>query len=66
MLLRIDGWLFEKKLLLNDVKMLREMVWKRERRVFDAYMVCKEKIERELLVKILSLIFVFIRYFIVA
>lgn len=55
MLLRIDGWLLEKKLSSNDAKMLREMVWKRERRVSDAYMACKEKTERELLAKILSL-----------
>ncbi|XP_056684103.1 probable starch synthase 4, chloroplastic/amyloplastic isoform X2 [Spinacia oleracea] len=55
MLLIIDGWLLEKKLSSNDAKMLREMVWKRERSICDAYLECKEKSEREMLPKFLSL-----------
>ncbi|XP_057545061.1 probable starch synthase 4, chloroplastic/amyloplastic isoform X1 [Amaranthus tricolor] len=55
MLLMIDGWLLEKKLTSNDAKILREMVWKRERCIYDAYLECKEKTEREMLVTFLSL-----------
>ncbi|XP_009360859.2 probable starch synthase 4, chloroplastic/amyloplastic isoform X1 [Pyrus x bretschneideri] len=43
LLLMIDGWLFEKKISMDDAKVLREMVWKRDRRIRDSYMACKEK-----------------------
>ncbi|OMP07257.1 Glycosyl transferase, family 1 [Corchorus olitorius] len=46
-LLIIDGWALEKKISSNDAKLLREMVWKRDRQIRDAYMACKEKNERE-------------------
>lgn len=55
MLLMIDGWLLEKKLTSIDAKILREMVWKRERCIYDAYLECKEKTEREMLATFLSL-----------
>ncbi|KAK9696935.1 hypothetical protein RND81_08G005600 [Saponaria officinalis] len=55
MLLMIDGWFLEKKLLMSDAKLLREMVWKRDRRICDAYNSCKEKTEREVLDSFLSL-----------
>lgn len=55
MLLMIDGCLLEKKLSSNDAKMLREMVWKRERRICDAFLECKEKTESEMLTRFLSL-----------
>lgn len=55
MLLVIDGWLLEKKLSSSDAEMLRGMVWKRERHIFDAYMASKEKTEREMLAQFLSL-----------
>ena len=47
LLLMIDGWFFEKKISTNEAKLLREMVWKRDGRICDAYMSCKEKNERE-------------------
>ncbi|KAG8637411.1 probable starch synthase 4, chloroplastic/amyloplastic isoform X1 [Manihot esculenta] len=47
LLLMIDGWLLEKKLTLDDAKLLRDMVWKRERRIHDIYLECKEKNEHE-------------------
>ncbi|KAL9237107.1 hypothetical protein vseg_011695 [Gypsophila vaccaria] len=55
MLLMVDGWFLEKKLSSSDAKLLREMVWKRDQRICDAYMACKEKTEREVLDKFLSL-----------
>ncbi|KAJ7968884.1 Starch synthase, chloroplastic/amyloplastic [Quillaja saponaria] len=47
LLLIVDGWLLEKKILANDAKQLRDMVWKRDRRICDAYMTCKEKSDNE-------------------
>ncbi|KAE8689869.1 putative starch synthase 4 [Hibiscus syriacus] len=47
LLLTIDGWVLEKKLSNNEAVLLREMVWKRDRRICDAYVACKEKTEDE-------------------
>lgn len=62
MLLMVDGWLLEKKLSSNDAKLLREMVWKRESCICDAYLECEEKTEREMLAKFLSLTSASTRY----
>lgn len=55
MLLMIDGWLVEKKVSSDDADVLRGMVWKRKRHIFDAYMSCKEKTEHEMLARFLNL-----------
>ncbi|KAL8143362.1 hypothetical protein V2J09_016394 [Rumex salicifolius] len=55
LLLLIDGWLLEKKLSSNDAKILRDLVWRRDRRIYDVYMVCKEKDEDDALVNFLTL-----------
>ncbi|PON74029.1 Glycogen synthase [Trema orientale] len=55
LLLMVDGWLLEKKISTNDAKLLREMVWKRDGRICNAYMACKEKNEREALPTFLRL-----------
>lgn len=55
LLLIIDGWLLEKKITIDDAKMLREMVRKRDGRIRDAYMACKEKNEREAITTFLGL-----------
>ncbi|GFY88617.1 starch synthase 4 [Actinidia rufa] len=55
LLLMIDGWFFEKKISTNEAKLLREMVWKRDGRICDAYMSCKEKNEREAIATFLRL-----------
>ncbi|KAK6917220.1 Starch synthase, catalytic domain [Dillenia turbinata] len=55
LLLFIDGCLFEKKISPADAKLLREMVWKRDRRICDAYATCKEKSEREIVAMLLRL-----------
>ncbi|CAL1403194.1 unnamed protein product [Linum trigynum] len=47
LLLKIDGWLLEKKVSPDDAKLLRELVWKRERKVYDVYMQCREKNEQD-------------------
>ncbi|XP_052180504.1 probable starch synthase 4, chloroplastic/amyloplastic isoform X2 [Diospyros lotus] len=47
LLLMIDGWLLEKKISSNDAKLLREMVWKKDGRICETYMACREKNERE-------------------
>ncbi|XP_034698177.1 probable starch synthase 4, chloroplastic/amyloplastic isoform X1 [Vitis riparia] len=47
LLLIVDGWLLEKKISANDAKLLREMVWKRDGRIRDAYLVCKDTNEHE-------------------
>ncbi|XP_030517253.1 probable starch synthase 4, chloroplastic/amyloplastic isoform X1 [Rhodamnia argentea] len=56
LLLKFDGWLLEKKISADDAKLLREMVWKRDRHICDAYMECKDKSEREALAIFLRLI----------
>ncbi|KAL5577169.1 hypothetical protein UlMin_018868 [Ulmus minor] len=55
LLLIIDGWLIEKKILTDDAKLLREMVWKRDRRICDAYIEGKDKNEREAVATFLKL-----------
>ncbi|EXB45761.1 Glycogen synthase [Morus notabilis] len=55
LLLIIDGWLLEKKISAKDAKLLREMVWKREGRIHDAYIACKEKNERDAIATFLRL-----------
>ncbi|KAM5587748.1 putative starch synthase 4, chloroplastic/amyloplastic [Rosa sericea] len=56
LLLIIDGWLLEKKISIDDAKALREMVWKRDRRIHDSYMACKEKNVNEAVTTFLRLI----------
>ncbi|CAL5409157.1 unnamed protein product [Camellia sinensis] len=55
LLLMIDGWFLEKKISTNDAKLLREMVWKRDGSICDAYMACKEKNEHEAIATFLRL-----------
>ncbi|KAL3520165.1 hypothetical protein ACH5RR_018314 [Cinchona calisaya] len=49
LLLMIDAWLLEKKISTDDARHLREMVWKRDGRIRNAYMSCKEKKEHEII-----------------
>ncbi|KAG1346873.1 Starch synthase, chloroplastic/amyloplastic [Cocos nucifera] len=55
LLLTIDGLLLEKKLLSNDAKLLREMAWKRDVRIRDAYLACKGKNDHEIVATFLKL-----------
>ncbi|KAI4295402.1 hypothetical protein L6164_035451 [Bauhinia variegata] len=56
LLLIIDGWLLEKKIPSNDANLLREMVWKRDGRICDAYTTTKEKSEHEAILAFRKLI----------
>ncbi|XP_042521160.1 probable starch synthase 4, chloroplastic/amyloplastic isoform X2 [Macadamia integrifolia] len=47
LLLLMDGWLLENKISSKDAKFLREMAWKRDGRIRDAYVACRDKNERE-------------------
>ncbi|KAL6991407.1 putative starch synthase 4, chloroplastic/amyloplastic [Sarracenia purpurea var. burkii] len=56
LLFMIDSWFIEKKISTNDAKLLREMVWKRDGRIRNAYMACKGKKEGEAIATILGLL----------
>ncbi|MCL7050834.1 hypothetical protein MKW94_010957 [Papaver nudicaule] len=56
LLLKIDGWFLEKKISFDDANLLREMAWKRDRRIHNAYMDCKDKSESEVVSTFLRLI----------
>ncbi|KAL6851640.1 hypothetical protein ACP4OV_020204 [Aristida adscensionis] len=47
--LLIDGWSLEKKISYSDANMLREMAWKRDNRLREAYLSCRGMEERELI-----------------
>ncbi|XP_065878884.1 probable starch synthase 4, chloroplastic/amyloplastic isoform X2 [Euphorbia lathyris] len=55
LLLIIDGWLLEKKIAADDANLLRDMAWKRERRICNTYFECREKNEREAISMFLKL-----------
>ncbi|TKY59617.1 starch synthase 4 [Spatholobus suberectus] len=56
LLLLIDGWTLEKKISVDDASLLREKVWKRDRRISDTYMACKEQSEHEAISAFLGLL----------
>ncbi|OVA00420.1 Glycosyl transferase [Macleaya cordata] len=56
LLLMVDGWFLEKKISSDDANLLREMVWKRDGRIRNAYMDCKDKNESEIVATFLKLI----------
>ncbi|KAK7319296.1 hypothetical protein RJT34_04015 [Clitoria ternatea] len=56
LLLLIDGWALEKKISVDDAKLLREKVWKRDRQISDTYMACKEQSEHEAISAFLGLL----------
>lgn len=47
--LMIDGWSLEKKISINDANILREMAWKRDNRLREAYLSSRGMAERELI-----------------
>ncbi|XP_057764052.1 probable starch synthase 4, chloroplastic/amyloplastic isoform X2 [Salvia miltiorrhiza] len=55
LLLLVDGWFLEKKISVDQVKMLREMIWNRERSICDSYMSMQGKSEREIISTFLKL-----------
>ncbi|KAL4199042.1 hypothetical protein AMTRI_Chr03g142970 [Amborella trichopoda] len=55
LLLVIDGWLLEKKISPNDAKLLRVMAWKRDARIRETFLTCKDKNESEAVASFLKL-----------
>ncbi|CAN6445438.1 unnamed protein product [Victoria cruziana] len=56
LLLCLDGWLLEKKISNDEAKLLREMAWKRDARIRDVFMTCKDKQEDEAVTTFLKLV----------
>lgn len=56
LLLTVDGWLLEKKIASDDADSLREMVWKKDRRIHDTYIDVKDKSERDAISAFLKLV----------
>lgn len=56
LLLTVDGWLLEKKIANDDAESLREMVWKKDRRIHDTYIDVKDKSERDAISAFLKLV----------
>uniref|UniRef100_A0A1J3JI08 starch synthase n=1 Tax=Noccaea caerulescens TaxID=107243 RepID=A0A1J3JI08_NOCCA len=56
LLLTVDGWLLEKKIGSDDADSLREMVWKKDRRIHDTYIDVKDKSERDAISAFLKLV----------
>lgn len=63
LLLLIDGWALENKISVDDAKLLREKVWKRDKRIRDVYMACKEQSEHEVITAFLGLTSSVTRYY---
>ncbi|CAI9293097.1 unnamed protein product [Lactuca saligna] len=49
LLLMFDAWFLEKKIHGDEAKLLREMTWKKDGRIHDVFIECKEKNEREVI-----------------
>lgn len=56
LLLRIEGWLLEKKVSMEDAKLMREMVWSRDGRICKAFLSCKAKNDDETICTLLQMI----------
>ncbi|XP_073151857.1 probable starch synthase 4, chloroplastic/amyloplastic [Henckelia pumila] len=56
LLLMVDGWFLEKKILADEARLLREMIWNRERKICDAYLSSKEMNESEIITTFLRLV----------
>ncbi|CAA0823706.1 Probable starch synthase 4-chloroplastic/amyloplastic [Striga hermonthica] len=55
LLLMVDGWYLERKITVDQAKMLREMIWNKEESICDVYLSSKEKNEREIISAFLQL-----------
>ncbi|PNY15351.1 putative starch synthase 4 chloroplastic/amyloplastic-like, partial [Trifolium pratense] len=55
LLLLIDGWALEKKISVDDAKLLREKVWKKDKSISDIYLACKGQNEDEAISSFLGL-----------
>ncbi|KAL3616932.1 putative starch synthase 4, chloroplastic/amyloplastic [Castilleja foliolosa] len=55
LLLMVDGWFLEKKISVDQVKALREMVWNKEESICEAYLAFEENNESEIISAFLKL-----------
>eukprot|EP00250_Pteridium_aquilinum_P018087 c23933_g1_i1 orf=777-3914(-) len=55
-LLSIDGWLLEKKLLVSDGDVLREMAWQRDSSIRDVFVAKKGQSENDIVAALLELL----------
>ncbi|GAU40653.1 hypothetical protein TSUD_83310 [Trifolium subterraneum] len=55
LLLLIDGWALEKKISVDDAKLLREKAWKKDKSISDTYLACKGQNEDEAISSFLGL-----------
>ncbi|KAL5054680.1 hypothetical protein RYX36_035362 [Vicia faba] len=55
LLLLIDGWTLEKKISVDDAKLLREKAWKKDKTISDIYMACRGQNEDEAISAFLGL-----------
>lgn len=62
LLLLIDGWTLEKKISVDDAKLLREKAWKKDKTISDIYMACRGQNEDEAISAFLGLISSATRY----
>ena len=54
LLLIIDGWSLEKKISIEEAKVLRKRVWRRDRTILDTFMALKEHSEHEIISALLA------------
>lgn len=55
LLLLVDGWYLEKKISVDEVELLREMIWNKERSICDSYISMQGKSEKEIISAFLKL-----------
>ncbi|KAH9318741.1 hypothetical protein KI387_020510, partial [Taxus chinensis] len=55
LLLSIDGWMLEKKMTVDDANLLRDMAWRRNPQLRDAYVQCNSKNENDMIANLLKL-----------
>lgn len=55
LLLLVDGWYLEKKISVDEVELLRERIWNKERSICDSYMSMQGKSEKEIISAFLKL-----------
>ncbi|XP_057844766.1 probable starch synthase 4, chloroplastic/amyloplastic isoform X2 [Cryptomeria japonica] len=55
LLLSLDGWMLEKKITIEDAKILREMAWRRSSQLKDVYVQCQNKNENDVIASLMKL-----------
>lgn len=55
LLLSLDGWMLEKKITIDDAKILRDMAWRRSSQLRDVYVQCQNKNENDVIARLMKL-----------